>query len=236
MVAALGGLALLGLVWRPLLLALVPLAGAVLLVVLYAWSGAARATFARSYTPRERLALRVRIGFLYLSQPLARLRGRLLLGLTPWRLRTAGLALPLTRTSALWTESWQDLDQRLRDVEATLRAAGAPTRRGGDYEPWDLEVRGGLLGAARLVAAAEDHGGGAQLVRFRWWPRCSYGAIVVVTLFAAIAAAALLAHAWIAGVLLGGLAATLALRLVIECGAASVSLSHALTRSTNEGA
>ena len=233
-IAALGSLALLGLVWPPLLLTLVPFAIAVLLLVLYAGLGAAQARFGSSYAPRQRLALRARIGLLYLSQPIARLRGRLRLGLTPWRLRTAGLAPPLPRTASLWTQQWQDLDQRLRAVEQTLRAAGTPTRRGGDYERWDLEVRGGLLGAARLLAAAEDHGGGAQLVRFRWWPRCSYGAIVVATLLAATAAGATFAQAWIAGVVLGAVALVLALRAVIECAAAADSISRALMRPDKE--
>src|SRR2546429_523414 len=34
---------------------------------------------------------------------------------------------------------------------------------------WDLEVRGGFFGAARLLLAVEDHPGG-QLVRLRSWP------------------------------------------------------------------
>src|SRR5437868_3686000 len=124
-------------------------------------------------------------GRIYHGQPLARLRGRLQFGLTPWRRRgTAGLALPLPRTAALWSERWLDLDQRLRTVEARLKTAGAAARRGGAFEHFDLEVRGGLLGAVRLLVAAEDHSGGAQLIRFRWWPRCSYGGLALAAVFA----------------------------------------------------
>ena len=39
--------------------------------------------------------------------------------------------------------------ERLQAIEASLRARGARVRRGGAYDRWDLEVRGGLLGAAR---------------------------------------------------------------------------------------
>ena len=228
-IAALAGLSLLGLVWRPLLLALVPLAIAALLPLLHAGLGAARATFPLSPSPRERLGLRLRTAFLYLIQPLARLRGRLQLGLTPWReRRTAGLAPPLPRTMSLWSERWQDLDQRLRAVEATLKAGGAATRRGGDYERWDLEVRGGLLGAARLLAAAEDHGGGAQLVRFRWWPRLSYIAIALALLFAALTGGATFAQDWTAAAFFGAVTALLVLRAVLECAGASASISRAV--------
>ncbi len=235
-IAALGGVSLLGLLWAPLLLALVPLAVAALLPVLHAGLGAARATFPLSYTSRERLTLRLRTAFLYLSQPLARLQGRLQLGLTPWRQRrTAGLAPPLPRTMALWSEHWEDLDQRLRAVEAILQAAGATTRRGGDYERWDLEVRGGLLGAARLLAAAEDHAGGAQLIRFRWWPRWSYAAIAALVLFAALTGGATLAHAWTAAAVLGIVGALLAFRMTLECAGAAAAIGRAL-ESDGKGA
>jgi GT2 family glycosyltransferase len=228
-IAALAGLSLLGLVWQPLLLALAPLAVAALLPVLHAGLGGARATFPLSYARRVRLTLRLRTAFLYLIQPLARLQGRIQLGLTPWReRRTAGFAPPLPRTMALWSEHWEDLDQRLRAVEATLKAAGATTRRGGDYEPWDLEVRGGLLGAARLLAAAEDHAGGAQLIRFRWWPRWSHTAIAVALLVAALTGGATLAQAWMAAAVLGVVSALLAFRMTLECAGASASISRAL--------
>ena len=81
--------------------------------------------------------------------------------------------------------------------------AGAAARRGGAFEHFDLEVRGGLLGAVRLLVAAEDHSGGAQLIRFRWWPRCSYGGIALAAVFAALAGGATLAQAWTAAVVLG---------------------------------
>ena len=227
-IALLGGLSLLGLDWRPLLLALVPLAIAALLPVLHAGLGAARATFPSSSSPSERLGLRLRTAFLYLIQPFARLRGRLQLGLTPWRERQrTGFARPMPRTMALWSEHWRALDQRLRAVEAALKAASAATRRGGDYERWDLEVRGGLLGAARLLAAAEDHGG-AQLVRFRWWPRWSHLAIALALLFAALTGGATFAQAWTAAAFLAAMTVLLAVRAALESARASATIARAL--------
>src|SRR5437867_238724 len=95
-------------------------------------------------------------------------------GLTPWRWRAPrGLALPLPRTCTIWSERWQGPEERLQAIEVALQARGARVLRGGDYDRWELEVRGGLFGAARTRMAIEEHGAGKQLVRFRSWSRCS---------------------------------------------------------------
>jgi hypothetical protein len=54
----------------------------------------------------------------------------------------------------------------MRDLERGLEKADAIVARGGDYDDWDLRVRGGLLANARLSMAVEDHAGGKQLLRF----------------------------------------------------------------------
>ena len=48
--------------------------------------------------------------------------------------------------------------------------------RGGDIDRWDIQVRLGPLGSARLRVAVEEHGQGRQLVRYRVWPRWSRAA------------------------------------------------------------
>src|SRR3989337_1613078 len=48
---------------------------------------------------------------------------------------------------------------------------GAAVLRGGNFDPWDLEVRGGMFGNARMIMGIEEFGGGKQLVRFRIWPQ-----------------------------------------------------------------
>src|SRR5439155_11133541 len=84
----------------------------------------------------------------------------------------AGLGLALSRTFQLWSEQWQCPLARLQAIEETLRSEGTASCRGGDYDRWDLEVRGGVLGAVRLLATPEERGAGRQLVRFRLWPMC----------------------------------------------------------------
>ena len=58
-------------------------------------------------------------------------------------------------------------------LEKALRRIGGVVFSGGDYERWDLYVRGGMLGSMRLRVAVEEHGAGRQLVRIRSWPRFS---------------------------------------------------------------
>ena len=52
--------------------------------------------------------------------------------------------------------------------------------RGSDTDRWDIQVRLGPLGSARLRAAVEEHGQGHQLVRYRIWPRWSRALPLIV--------------------------------------------------------
>ena len=222
-IAIVMGLATLSLVWSPLKFLLPLLVGAVLPPLLQAIVSAAHASFNEA-PPRSSAQVKRRLltAVLHLLQPLARLRGRLENGLAPWRRRAAPrLAPPWPQTFALWSERWQDPDQRLRRIEADLKAAGAAVRRGGDYDRWDLEVCGGPLGSARLLMAVEDHGAGTQFLRFRWWPRGSRGGILLTALFATLAGSAAGTGAWLAGTILTAVTLALALCVVIECAGAA---------------
>lgn len=163
-------LALLGLVWPPLLFAAVPAILTLFTSLALAFTGA-RNVRARLSSRRSRPPL-LRLGFLHLLQPFARLRGRLEGGLTPWRRRgRAPLVAPHPRRLELWRESWRSMGSRLQDLEHGLRDAGFATQRGDAFSRWDIEVRGGALGAVRIRTACEEHGQGRQLVRISAWPR-----------------------------------------------------------------
>jgi len=229
-ILAFAALAALGIHWRPLLLALLPLVFAVGTLLTQATLGAARASFTSA--PRSRAAwlkLRSLTAALYLLQPLARLSGRLRYGLTPWRRHGApGLSLPRPRASTLWSERWRDSAERLRSIEVSLRSAGVCILRGGDYNRWDLEVRGGILGAARMLMAIEEHGAGNQLVRFRSWPWCSTNGLLLTLLFAVLSTGAALDHAWAVSAMLGVVAMLLALRTLQECATAMAAVLRVL--------
>jgi hypothetical protein len=149
---------------------------------------------------------------LHLVQPLARLKGRLSFGLTPWRKRSVhDLSLPRPRTLAFWNEGWQAAEQRLRALEAALRTRKAVPLRSGDFDRWDFHVQGGIFGAARALMVIEEHGAGRQLIRFRIWPRFSSAGIALILLFALLSAAAALDHVWGVSFILGLVGALLGL-------------------------
>jgi len=158
---------------------------------------------------------------LYMLQPLARLAGRVRYGLAPWRRRCAPrLALPLPRTRSIWNERWQSADERLKRIEASLTGDGGAVLAGSDWDRWDLQVRGGLLGVARVRLAVEEHGSGRQMVRLRAWPKFSRIGLALALGLAALSALAAGADAWIACGALGALAVLLAITAVQDCAAA----------------
>jgi hypothetical protein len=128
----------------------------------------------------------------------------------------------------MWSEQGQGAATRLQAVEAALQAADASVYRGGNYDRWDLEVRGGLFGTARVLMAIEEHGAGRQLVRFRAWPRCSVQGLLLTLLSAALATGAALDHVWTSAAILGIVAVLLAVRTFQECAGAMDTVLRAL--------
>ncbi|WP_428939315.1 glycosyltransferase [Fontivita pretiosa] len=170
-----------GLMWAPLLWA-APLAGLMFAAtMIQAARSAARALRCAPPPDGTSRASMLAITFaLHLIQPMARLLGRMSLGLTPWRLRgVRGFTWPRPRSITLWSEQWQCPQARLGRVESLLSQRGAVVLRGGDYDRWDLELRAGMAGASRIHMTVEEHGGGKQLVRFRVWPRVAGWAAAV---------------------------------------------------------
>jgi GT2 family glycosyltransferase len=223
-ILALAMLALLGLLWTPLFLALPLFALALGAVVIQAGLSAAHASFPGA--PRTRwiqLKLQGLTAVLHMLQPLARLYGRLGQQLIPRSRGSAGYAWLRPHRYAFWSEQWEDPMARLHALEADVKAQDLAVCRGGEYDRWDLEIRGGLFGKARLLMAIEEHGEGKQLVRFRVWPVCSVGGLVLLLLFALLSSGAVLDHGWTAALLLGTLAFLLAFAMFAQCAGALVT-------------
>lgn len=181
----------------------------------------------RGATARE-LTLRCLTGLLFLLQPLARLSGRTRHGLTPWRRRGEfRFALPWPRTRLSWSEQWQAQHARLLDLEARLRPRCMTVLRGGDHDRWDVHVRLGSFGAARLRVAVEEHGHGRQLVRFRIWPRLSRAVPVILALLGVFLAIAL-RRDFVSAEVAGLAMALVALRAARECAAGVALLLDAI--------
>jgi GT2 family glycosyltransferase len=169
--AAMLGVGLLGAVVAPLAWMLAIFGAMAAVSVTQALRGASAAKYlirARKLSVVSRARSFVLIFFLHLLQPAARLRGRVKHGLTPWRPARASAVPPASSLrTTIWSERWRTPDDWLKDVERGLTQAGAIVGRGGDYDRWDLQVRGGPLANARLFVAIEGHAGGKQNLHFK---------------------------------------------------------------------
>jgi GT2 family glycosyltransferase len=228
-VLALTALAVLGAFWTPLLYLAVPaLALAVGAPLVHAALAALHSPLRELPAGRApRLRMRLMVAWLHLLQPVARLTGRVPHGLTLWRGHGRRARVwPRPRVLTTWSETWRAPSERLEALERAFRAAGLVVTRGGSWDRWDLSIRGGALGGARLRMATEEHGGGRQLSRFRIWPRWSPGAAVTAAVLGALAAAAALAGApVVAGVLIVSVAA-LSIVTLRDCAAAIAVIAH----------
>jgi GT2 family glycosyltransferase len=237
--AALIATASLGALWAPSSIGL-PLGVlavlAALLVVLQASVSAARASFPEASGTRTVLGRRLLTTFLHVLQPLARLGGRLGGGLTVWRgHRVRGFRVPVRRSGWVWRRRWVAAEDRLTAIEAHLVSSGNLVGRGGDFDRWDLDLRGSPLGSARLLLCVEELAGGAQLVRYRCWPVVRRVAWGLLGGLAALAVAAAVNGAYLAAAVAAGVAGALAVLCIAESGAAVGALLSALPAGLNLG-
>lgn len=228
LITALAVISAIGPFWPPLLWVLVLLVLAVGFLLIQAGRCAARVSFSNA-SGRTKRRLRFLTAFLHLMQPLARLIGRLRLGLTPWRqLGTSSFVFPRPRRSMLWSNQWQPPEAWLTSLEITLYAQRTILRPGDEFDRWDLEVRGGLFGATRLLMAVEEHGSGNQLLRFQSWPRLAPLTQVLMLLFGAVALSAALHEAWTATILLSLITALCLLRGLRDCAASQMTVHQTI--------
>jgi O-antigen biosynthesis protein len=228
---ALAALSVLAVAWVPLFVA----AGVFALALGLTVSEAALSQ-RRTWTgERPSFSARLLTIAMHLAQPLARLEGRIAYGLRPWwRRGVVGMAVPIRRRTAIWSEEWRSADDRLGQIERVLLACGVAPARGGDFDRWDLDVRGGLLGRVRIRHTVEEHGGGRQLVRFEVFPRVSNLAIVLPVVLLCPALLAALGGAWIAAIPLALLGAAV-IALTAREAAVATALSLAATTQSGEG-
>jgi O-antigen biosynthesis protein len=228
---ALGALSVLAVAWVPLVVAAYIFALALGLTL-----SEAAVSQRRSWIGERpsRVARLVTVG-LHLTQPLARLEGRIACGLRPWwRRGIAGMAIPVPQQAVTWSEEWRSAEDSLAQIERVLLACGIAPVRGGDFDRWDLDVRGGLLGGVRIRHAVEEHGAGRQLTRFKVFPRVSKLAIALPVLLLGPALLASLAGAWIAVIPLALLGVAVILLAVREASVAA-ALSLAVISFPEEG-
>jgi hypothetical protein len=178
-VLALGVLSLGGFYWPPLFVTALALVPALAIPLAYVAQVAASAPV-DLFTRNRGDAFRARllIAWFHMMQPLHRLRGRLQEGLTPWKLPRHGLSPLGFREYTRWHEVWASSHDRLLHLERSLHALGARTRRGGVFDKWDLELKGGPFAGVRLRMVIEEHGGGKQFVRCKTEPVVSNAGMI----------------------------------------------------------
>ncbi len=231
LLAVLSGL---GALWSPLL-AVLPLAIAASgLLIAQAVGGARRASRTTRARRDHRLRSPLLTTFLHMLQPSARLWGRLRSGLTPWRWRgPASRSFPRPASWMVWSETWHSLESWVAALEDVLRRSQTVLTRGGDFDRWDLDLRGGLFGRARILTAIEEHGHGRQLVRFRVWPRPTWAGLLSSVLLASLAIAAALGGASHVAVVLGLFLALVASATILDCARAAGSAKRAVDSLEN---
>ena len=219
-------LSLFSFAWKPLLAA-TPLCVAAFVISLIPTLNAVLHLRAPASKRRfRRFHLRGLTAALHLMQPLARLWGRLVCSVTAWRSRRfASPHFPRPRTFQLWSQEWVDATDVLRGMESLLRSRGAVVRRGGDYEDWDLEIRGGLFGGVRIRVVAENYGPGKHMLRLRAWPWFSVPGVATVLLFLVPCIAATLDHAFYPAAALGAMGMAVAV-LALRSGAVALGATY----------
>jgi len=223
----LAALCAVGIVWRPLLSAL-PVACVTLVLSLVSAIGAAlKVRLPASGRSRfTRLRLRALLSMLHLLQPLARLWSRLAYSLTARKIRRfPTLSFPWPRMFQFWSEEWVDATELLLSLESVLRSSGAVVRRGGDYDSWDLEIRGGLFGGVRVRTVSENYGPRKHIVRLcsRPWFSISGAGMTLLLVIACVGAA--FDGSGYAAAILGTLGALFG-AITFRSGAVAVSAIH----------
>jgi GT2 family glycosyltransferase len=192
LIALLGEISALGLLWHPLLVAAPVFFAAIAWILGAAISSGWRAHHAVPGRPRsETLKRRAVTALLFIMQPFARLAGRLRNGLSPWRRRAqARPSLPWPRTVEVWSERWREPQAWVEQLQDGLAAAGGFVRSGGPFDRWDLDLRAGALGGVKIRTAVEEHGEGKQLLRAKVWPRTTAAGRLVILILILLAAVA----------------------------------------------
>jgi O-antigen biosynthesis protein len=227
-IALLAVLSGLGALWSPLLAALPLAIAASGLLIGQAIGGARRAR--RPTTARRGHHLRSLLltTFLHMLQPSARLWGRLRSGLTPWRWHgPAARSFPRSASWMVWSETWHPLESWVAALEEALLESQTVLIRGGDFDRWDLDLRGGLFGRARILTAVEEHGNGRQLVRFRVWPRVTRVGSLASLILASLAIGAALGGASYAAAVLSLFLALALSAMALDCARATGSAKRA---------
>jgi glycosyltransferase involved in cell wall biosynthesis len=192
--AGFGLFGLLGFIWQPLFI-LIPLFIISVIVVVAQAVVSARKNSTLQPEQKKDWRYKFTIVLLHLIQPVARLYGRIMNGLTPWRKRGVGIRREFIfsfkpRVFMHWSEKWRSAEEWLTLIEKNILELKNRVKRGDEFSEWDLEVRNGLFGECRSVLTIEEHGMGRQYIKLKCSPVYTFRALfspaffITLTIFA----------------------------------------------------
>ena len=231
-VTVLTALVTMGTLWSPLLWLWPLLALGVGTLIIESVLNAWRASRADPHYVGVARGLRlVLTSFLHFFQPLARLIGRVRSGLTAWRYRGhRGFSVPRTERISILNERWQSPEDILHSIETLLRKSNCFVVRGGAFDRWDLEVRGGMFGGSRLFLLVEEHGNGKQFLRMKVWPASRITMFFLFCFFSSLSIFSGIDGARLVSYVLGATGIFLLLRTLWECSRAQAALKEGVAR------
>jgi O-antigen biosynthesis protein len=232
LIIGLATLSIVGIAWQPLRIA-APLLGLAVSLLLAHAALNAQAAFARTRSgiffnlPRWMLT-----ALLHLLQPIARLSGRIVGGLHPWRKKHLhGFKLPFPGNHSAICTDWRKAENALQEFEDALREEISSVVVGDAFAAWDLEIRGGIFGGNQMLMAIEDVGLDRQLIRVRWWPVFRLHVVLFGGVFTALAVGAAIDHAAIPAALLASVTLAVLLRAGWEAGSIGALIEELLKRT-----
>ncbi len=232
LIGALTILAVLSVLWAPLLYSLPLLVLAIGAPIVQAAWRTHTAVPAIQTMPRVmRLKHRFYTAFLHWIQPIARFQGRLAHTFTHWRQRKRQhWVLPWPRTISRSNQKWQENANRLQSLEAALYDASLRVQRGDVRSRWDLEVGGGLFGKVRTLMTVTDHDADGQNVRVCVWPVWPLQSMALSLLFMLLSIGAIWDQAYVSATILACVPILAACRMVQECTWAMSGVIQGLTQ------
>jgi hypothetical protein len=162
------------------------------------------------------------IVLLHVIQPVARLRGRIKFGLTPWRIRGAKASLKnLTflkpKTLTHWSEGdWKANETWLEEIEQNIIRLKARVKRGGDFDKWDIKTRNGLFATAKGIITVEEHGANKQFVKLKYWANYSLGGLLLIAALVATTTYSITDESWIVASILTLLTTAITVKYLLD--------------------
>ena len=224
-----------GMFWQPLLL-LVPFTFLVIALPIVHIVNCVRQFRPTDFYNRKwfyKIRFRFITIFLHVIQPLARLIGRFRYNLTPWRRFSKRRFGPFyKKIISVWCESWVSPVVRLESLESDLRTRNTYLRRGGDFDTWDIWLKGGAFGGVRIQMAAEDHAVGKQYLRFRIIPHWSSLTKFLLFFLIIFVTASVLDRSWYSTITFCSISFLFLVRVISDCAIASGCSIEAMKKQT----